>query len=72
MAAISADGNTVTGQRPAASDLADLFARARLGPQGKHELLADVDHQHVVAGEGGLPAQAVNIEPASPGEVGHD
>src|SRR5690606_20438278 len=56
------------GQRPAASDLADLFARARLGPQGKHELLADVDHQHVVAGEGGLPAKAVHVEPASPGE----
>ena len=67
----------VVGQRDrhvavAAADRADLPLEPRLRPQGEHQLVADLDHQHVALDlEGGLPAEPVDVEGARGVEVGH-
>ena len=70
-------GGDVVGQREgdrpvAAADRPDLGLEPGLGPQGEHHPVGHLDHHHLAGHvEGGLPAEAVEVEPPRRLEVGH-
>src|SRR5699024_3895606 len=68
-------GGDVVGQRHgrravAASDRADLLLEGALVPQAQHEMLADLDHEHLTGGiELGVPPQTTEVEGATGRQV---
>lgn len=66
-------GNIVSeseGQRTAPPDRSELLFCLGFGPQGQHELVAHVNHEHLVRDvESSRPAQATYVEPSGALEI---